>query len=114
MVNELKKIETLISKSERELDLYENFMKNHNDIEIKSFESSFEHIFDIYNLRFQHILQQGKNIIGLESLMNNLKENKNVGYIKTTILTENNETIVIFTDIDFKLFFGMLFLNNAL
>ncbi len=113
MIKDLKNIETLISKSQGDFGLYNNFIKDHKNIETQSFESSFEHIFDIYNLRLQHLNQQGKNIIGLENLIENLKSTKDVGYIKTTILTVNEETIVIFTDIDFKRFLGMLNLNYA-
>lgn len=113
MVKDLKDIETLISKSQGEFGLYNNFIKDHKNIEIQSFESSYEHIFDIYNLRLQHLNQQGKNIIGLENLIENLKSTKDVDYIRTTILTVNTDTIVIFTDIDFKRYLGMLYLNYA-
>ncbi len=113
MINELKNIETLISKLQKEFVIYENFIKKHKHIEIQSFESTYEHIFDIYSLRWQHLQEQGKTIIGLEDLITNLKKTQDIGYIKTTILNKTTETIVIFTDIDCKIFLGIIYLGTS-
>jgi len=112
MTNELENIEQIIPKMQKEFWFYENFIKNNKDIQTKSFESTYEHIFDIYSLRLQHIKEQGKSIQGLENLITNLKNVQNIDSIKTTILTVSTQKIVIFTDVNLKLFLGMIYLKN--
>lgn len=109
MKTNLESIELLIPKSQKEFGFYGDFIKNHKDIELKSFDSSYEHIFDIYSLRLQHLKEQGESIQGLENLITNLENTKDIDCIKTTLLTVSTEKIVIFTDVNLKLFLGMIY-----
>ena len=84
-----------------------------DDCEIKTFESTQEHIFDIYNTRWQNIKEQGKQIIGLYELVINLKQTK-IDIIKTTIFDNENEKFVIFTDKYYNQLIGLLLFSKII
>ena len=90
---------------------YSKYLPNSNTFEIKTFESTQEHILDIYNIRLQNIKQQGKSISGLYELVKNLKDTQ-IDIIKTTILTDNNEKIAIFSDKYYKQLIGIIFFTK--
>ncbi len=68
MKTNINNIIELISRTEK--GKYNKYLPEKDKSEIKTFESTQEHIFDIYNIRQQNISENGgKNIIGLNELL---------------------------------------------
>ncbi len=114
MINGIQNIEHLISKTDNDFSFFWNFISSHKNYVIKSFESDYENIYDIYYLRWQHLKEQGKSITGLDKLIKNLQNSENIKNIKTTILTDENEKVAIFSDLNYKLLLGIIYFNNPL
>jgi len=113
MTTEIQNIEHLLSDAGIEYNYIRNFISSNNDFITKSFDSTYEHIFDIYNQRWQHLKQQGISITGMDKLIENLHNSTNVTNIKTTILSTKNEKIAIFSDLDCKILLGIIYFNDA-
>ena len=111
MKTDIHNIRELISKTEK--GKYNKYIPEKDNFEIKTFESTQEHIFDIYNIRQQNITEQGKNIIGLNELVKELKQTK-IDIIKTTIFDNENEKFVIFTDQYYHQLIGLLLFTKII
>ncbi len=109
MKTEIKNIIELISKTEN--GRYKKYLPEKDNFEIKTFESTQEHILDIYKTRQQIINQQGKNILGLNEFIDNLKKIK-INTIKTTLFNKENDKFVIFTDQYYNQLIGFLLLSK--
>ncbi len=111
MTTENKNIIELISKTEN--GRYKKYLPEKDNFEIKTFESTYEHIFDIYKTRQQIINKQCKKIFGLNELVNKLKQIK-IDTVKTTIFDKDNEKFVIFTDQYYNQLIGFLLFSKII
>ena len=111
MKTEIRDILKLFSKTEN--GKYKKYLPQKDNFEIKTFESTRKHIFDIYKIRQQIIKEQGKNILGLNELVNKLKQTK-IDTIKTTIFDNETEKFVIFTDQYYTQLIGFLLFSKII
>ncbi len=109
MKTDIQNIRELISKTKK--GKYQKHLPKTDNFEIKTFESTYEHIYDIYNIRLQNTKEQGISILGLNELVTKLEQVK-INIIKTTIFDNENEKFVIFTDQYYNQFIGFLLFSK--
>lgn len=108
----LEKSRQLIQAHFEELNLGRklkaNYLLTQPQDAIDFFDSSFEHISDIYQVRLETNKMFGNYTDGLEELMQKIAENKTLPEIRVTNLDSKIYHALLFSNPDYSIFLGLL------
>jgi|GEM_PF-1855684 len=90
---------------------YINKIKDQKDLFDSSFAETREHLYEIYNDRFDFSIYSGKYFEGLPEVVKRMKYS-NLKNVKLSCIDGEKKSCYIFSSEDFDLILGMIFYDN--
>jgi len=116
MENILEKSRLLVKQN---FDLFDNNKHSKlshwatSDHDIYFFDSDFEHLYDIYELRWRGNSERGIYIDGLGELVQKMEQNKDLPQIRLTSFRSKAFDYLLFSNPDYTIFLGFLIFENT-
>jgi len=93
-------------------------VKSHHFLEYQDdtfdfFDSDFEHLYDIYKIRWEWNNEWGNYIDGLGELVQKMEQNKDLPQIRLTSFRSKAFDYLLFSNPDYTIFLGFLIFENT-
>lgn len=88
------------------------YWTENDDYEINFFDSSFDHLYDIYETRLMTNKDWGNYTDGLEELVRTMEQNRHLPEIRLTSFSSKKDYLMLFSDPEYSVFLGFLIFDS--